>query len=534
MKSKIVENWLTKVNELTFTIPFAQLLLSKGQRVIHISSQGPMEQGKDIIAVDDSGTIHCYQLKSGKINSRVWADIKAEIDQLVELPPRHPSLNERVDNWEAYLVTNGSIANPTARDIYDYAESKKNAGHRPLKTIVGGELVADFTKYYDDFLPVDVVDLQEFIELYNQPGDYELDVGKFKLFFEAFFHGRQNVSRQRMTEAVRASLILCSYLLTNKYAGQNHLEIVKGYILLLTSMYEFAENQSLAESLWHDTENLIYEAVNLEFRQLIDELRSHPDNYLQLEYGALSEILVYKIRCTELFGYLTAYANYCSRAGIELYYPEDVDTAVASLVKHARVLGECTVPLFANHVIYLRLLSRDMEAAQELLAMLIPTVVSHTGENRGMPSPYYSIARSVEWVSGIGEEIREGFKWRSYSLWAVTLMAVRYQLRDELNLLWRFLSRISQQEVVPAKPKDYLLWRFKEGEHVDRFPDATQSWAQLTAEAEKNYLHDLPPVLRQRIHFLPLFLNVMPHRFSHRFALTLFDAITRARDGGAR
>src|SRR6266511_5200721 len=109
MKSKIVENWLTKVNELTFTIPFAQLLLSKGQRVIHISSQGPMEQGKDIIAVDDSGTIHCYQLKSGKINSRVWADIKAEIDQLVELPPRHPSLNERVDNWEAYLVTNGSI-----------------------------------------------------------------------------------------------------------------------------------------------------------------------------------------------------------------------------------------------------------------------------------------------------------------------------------------------------------------------------------------------------------------------------------------
>lgn len=186
MKSKIVENWLTKVNELTFTIPFSQLLISEGHRVVHISSQGPLEQGKDIISVDASGVVHCYQLKCGKINGRVWAEIKAEIDQLVELPPKHPSLPEVVEEWEAYLVTNGSIANPTARDIYDYAESKKGKGHRPLRTMVGGELVAAFTEFYDEFLPVEVLDLQTFLEIYNQNGDFELDASKFKLFLNLF------------------------------------------------------------------------------------------------------------------------------------------------------------------------------------------------------------------------------------------------------------------------------------------------------------------------------------------------------------
>lgn len=527
MKSKIVENWLTKVNELTFTIPFAQLLLSKRQRVIHISSQGPMEQGKDIIAVDESGTVHCYQLKCGNINSRVWADIKLEIDQLVELPPRHPSLDQTVDNWEAYLVTNGTISNPTARDIYDYAESKKSAGHRPLKTIVGYQLVADFTQYYDDFLPVDVVDLQGFLELYNQHGDYELDLGKFKRFFEAFFHSQQEVSRQKKNEAVRASLILSNYLLTDKYARQNHLEVIKGHVLLLASIYKFAEDHALQDHLWRDTEYLAYEAINVEFRQLIDELRAHPDNYMQAEYGTLSESIVYKVRCTELLGYITAYANYCTLANVELYRPEDVNSAIATLAENTRALGDCTVPLFANHAIFLRLSGRHAEAAQELVGILMAGVACHSGENRGMPSPYYGIARSLEWILGIGEEIRESFKWRSYSLWAIILMAARYGLRGVLNQLWRLLSRISQEEVIPTKPKDYLLWRFDEGEQADRFPDSSQSWAKLVAEAKMDYSASLPAVLRQRKHFLPLFLNVMPHRFNHRFAITLFDAKTQ-------
>jgi hypothetical protein len=245
MQNKIVENWLTNVGELTFTIPFCQLLLSKGQRIVHISSQGPMEQGKDVIAVGRDGRVYCYQLKSGNINGKVWAGIKSEIDDLVELPPRHPSLPAKVKEWDAYLVTNGTIANATARTIHDYSEAKKEKGHRPLKTIVGGELVQDFADHFGEFLPIEITDLQWFLELYNDNGKYDLPCEKFKRYFEAFFAGHSSGSRQRNTEAIRAALILCSYLLTYKYTAENRIEIIKAYSLLLASIYHYAERQGL-------------------------------------------------------------------------------------------------------------------------------------------------------------------------------------------------------------------------------------------------------------------------------------------------
>jgi len=121
-----------------------------------------MEQGKDVIAVDKNGRVHCYQLKSGNINNKVWGEIKSEIDDLVELPPKHPSLPAKVEEWDAYLVTNGTFANPVARTIHDYAEAKKDRGHRPLKTIVRDELVQDFTEHFGDFMPVEIQDCNGF------------------------------------------------------------------------------------------------------------------------------------------------------------------------------------------------------------------------------------------------------------------------------------------------------------------------------------------------------------------------------------
>ena len=522
MKSKVVENWLTNVTELTFTIPFCQLLLSKGMKVVHISSQGPMEQGKDIIAVDKRGGVHCYQLKCGNINGRVWGQIKSEIDELVELPPRHPSLSNGLTKWTAYLVTNGAIANPMSRGICDYAESKASRGYARLKTVVGHELVSEFTQYYDAFLPVDVVDLQEFLELYNQHGDCELDVAKLKLFFESYFASRGKDSRQKKAEAVRASLVLLNYILTNKLARRNHLEVIKAHILLLASIYEFAEAQRLPESLWSATEKLAYEALNLAFRELIEELKSHPRNYIETKYGVLSEVVAYKIRCTELLGYLSAYTNYCALAGIEPHSSTELESITAKLAQHCRLVGECVVPLFINRAIALRFQGQHEESSQELAGLLVGILSCHVGENRGMPSPYYDIRSSLDWLLG-RSEIREGFKRRSYSLRTVILLLARYGLRDLLASHWSTISRISQQEVIPKNAKDYLIWRFEEGDLADRFSNATQSWAQLVAESAQDYSGSLPGVLSKRRHFLPLLINVMPQRLSHRLALTILD-----------
>jgi hypothetical protein len=526
MQNKIVENWLTKVGELTFTIPFCQLLLSQGKRVVHISSQGPMEQGKDVIAVDRAGRVHCYQLKSGNINGRVWAGIKSEIDELVELPPKHPSLPVTVDGWDAYLVTNGTISNATSRTIRDYSEAKRAAGHQSLTTVVRGELLGDFADHFGDFLPVEISDLQWFLELYNQRGEQDLDCEKFKRYFEVFFTGHAAGSRKKRTEAVQAALILNSYLLTYKHAAGNRIEIIKAYILLLASIYQFSEMSALPERSWRETERLLYEALEVEFRSLIDDLAEHPTHYVEPEGGLLSETVTYKLRCSELLGYLSAYLSYCHLKGVEPYRSAEVGSVMDTIKAHAIIAGECVAPLLFNASLA-RLAKGDAQEAAKILVSLLGTILrANVPGARGLPSPYYTMTQAMEWVLNIGEtRITESFQGRSFCLRSVVLLLARLGHRDILAAEWRTISYVSQLEVIPDVSTEYLSWRIAKGIQTDRFADTPQSWANLVAEATASYTDKIPPVLRDRRYFLPFWINAMPQRLNHRIMLTLCSAL---------
>jgi hypothetical protein len=46
MIESVIANWLTKTNERNYQIPYCQVLLSKGQRVLYVSTHRPMEQGR--------------------------------------------------------------------------------------------------------------------------------------------------------------------------------------------------------------------------------------------------------------------------------------------------------------------------------------------------------------------------------------------------------------------------------------------------------------------------------------------------------
>lgn len=526
MQNKIVENWLTNVGELTFTIPFCQLLRSQGMRVVHISSQGPMEQGKDVIAVDRAGRVHCYQLKSGNITGRVWAGIKSEIDELVELPPKHPSLPSTVDEWDAYLVTNGTITNATSRTIQDYSEAKKTAGHRPLRTVVRGELLGDFADHFGDFLPVEITDLQSFLELYNQSGAGDLDCEKFKRYLEGFFASHATASRKKKTEAVRAALILSSYLLTYKYAAGNRIEIIKAYALLLASIYQFTELSGLPETSWRDTEQLIYDALEIEFRGLIDELAEHPNHFVESQGGLLSETVTYKLRCNELIGYLSAYLNYCRLRGVEPYRLTEIDAVLETIKTHAAIAGEWVAPLLINASLAQYARGNTQEAAKILVSLLGTVLRANVPGARGLPSPYYTMTEAMEWALNIGERrITESFQGRSFCLRSVVLLLARFGHRDVLAAVWRTVSYISQLEVLPDESAEYLAWRIAKGVQTDRFADTPQSWVELVAEAKTDYADTLPAVLRERPYFLPIWMNAMPQRFNHRVALMLCGAL---------
>lgn len=111
MIERIIENWLTKVNEKSFQVPFCQMLIGEDYQVVHLSRHGSFEEGKDVLAIAPDGVPCAFQLKGangGKISQNEWSKYNEQITRLVEIPIKHPSIDEskvgvfilsRMENW---------------------------------------------------------------------------------------------------------------------------------------------------------------------------------------------------------------------------------------------------------------------------------------------------------------------------------------------------------------------------------------------------------------------------------------------------
>lgn len=150
MQNKLVENWLINAKELSFTAPFVQLLTSEGYTVLQ-SKGGVVEQGKDVIAKDEEGRIHCFQLKCGNIGSNEWQSINGQVNDLTGIAPTHPALGNPPKEWICHLVTNGDITGPVLKTISDYSQTNIASGRMALSCISKDELLRRFSDAFGIF-----------------------------------------------------------------------------------------------------------------------------------------------------------------------------------------------------------------------------------------------------------------------------------------------------------------------------------------------------------------------------------------------
>jgi hypothetical protein len=133
---RVVENWLTSSNERQYQIPFCQLLAAEGETILHISTHGPMEQGKDVISRGRDGSIRAYQLKGGRLTQKDWRKYKSELDELVVYPVEHPSIRTRKLH-HPFLVTNGSVADTVINSIRSANKAWSRTHANALRLIAG-------------------------------------------------------------------------------------------------------------------------------------------------------------------------------------------------------------------------------------------------------------------------------------------------------------------------------------------------------------------------------------------------------------
>ena len=525
MQNKLVENWLTSCKEISFTTPFVQLLMKEGYTILR-SGGGLDEQGKDVIALDSEGNICCFQLKCDNINTSEWNKINGQINDLTQTPPVHSSFKSTPKQWKCYLVTNGSFTNPVQRTIVDYSTRQESMGHMPVETIDKVELVKRFTDSYGSFFPAEPEDLNFFLQMYCQAGDNTLNRQEFKVFFEDWLGSYSSKPKQKKVEALQATGILCSYLLTNKYAKNNYIEIINAWILLLLTILYFANKWQIAQKHVTLIENTILNEIETVFSPLIDDIIADDKYFVDGSYGILSEgLITYKLRCTELLGYISSYLIYCATKGVMPKFSTELVTNLLTFTKHKAIVGDCSMPLLFNYIIFLLGANQTKPAAIETSNILSGLLSSYGEDGIGIPSPYYTLKESVEWAFSINEDdITESFQNRSYSLWTNILLAARSDLRPLLEHYWPLISLVSNQEVIADNPSDLLLWRIKdEGHLLDLFPDATQSWAKLVDLSHQDMDEFLPDEIKNRKYLIPFWIITMPHRCTYKTTLAMLN-----------
>lgn len=525
MQNKLVENWLISAKELSFTAPFVQLLIAEGYTVLQ-SKGGVVEQGKDVIAKDKKGNTHCFQLKCGNIGSSEWQSINGQLNDLTGIAPVHPAITEPSKKWICHLVTNGDITGPVLKTISDYSNTNVASGRMPLRTISKDELLKRFSDASGEFFPVEPDDVRIFFELYCEDGDNVLKRQEFKKYLENFLAGIDSTkSRQKRIEAINATPILASYLLTNKYSNENNIALIDAWILTLLTILYYTNKWSLAEKKYAPTEALISKEIDRLSAQVMSDVATSNANLIDTTYGAFSEpIITYGLRCGLLLGYVSAIMNYSSLSGRSLPdVPASFIDMFAISIEKKTIVSEGNVPYLFNSIVASLLAKQDEITINELKALIDNILATHSDDGAGLISPYYTTEQAVASIFEPGNAIDESFHNRSYMLWTAILMLARYNERDFLNERWEAISEISMEEIVAHDQNDLLLWNADNSDLLDTFPNSEQSWSELQKHASKSYDNEIPSILIKRKYLIPFMVLAMPHRLTPRLILSLIN-----------
>jgi len=511
MIERIVENWLTKVNEKSFQAPFCQMLIGEGYKVVHLSRHGPFEEGKDVLAIAPDGTPCAYQLKGsdgGKITQKEWAKYADQIARLVEIPIKHPSIDES-QNRRVYFVTNGELDEEVRVEITNRNADRKRRQYPELSTILKGELLARFSNIHTDLWPMQLTSEKELLELYLADGTGYLDKPKFAGFLETLLLNGDTTKKIEGQRNLASAALFASYALSPFTIAENNIAIVEGWVIFLACLIAFVEKNHLDEKNWRDTVHIAEGAIEMALFDLTEELQKRTDF---ITGNSLVDAPFIRGRITCLLGFVSAY--------ILLMVQQKPDTKIDEwfsnfLITNQRLLllwGEYATPQFMAIYWALKPLGYSILADRLIFSMLKGIIEQNINKN-GIPDPYHPLSEVVLTSLGLSDtQHEETYKGRSYSLDSLIQLLARRGYRGALAENWRQITLLHFAEFEPETAWQYCLWHCEDGVFHETMPKAPQSWKELVDKASSINLEKIPTYFLDNPAILLLFLLVYPHR----------------------
>jgi hypothetical protein len=510
---RIIENWLTNTNELGYQIPFCQYLISENHTIIYNSSHGPLEQGKDIISIDENGIVHAYQLKGGDINLNEFRKIQGEIDDLITIPVKHPSVDASTKH-KAYLVTNGTINDIVRTNIVDRNKGYKSREYPELETISKTELLQRFIKVHGSFLPTEFSEeFNLFLQLIISQGEEFLNKDLLVTFIESILF-EESKNKLDIKRKISSSILLTQYILQPFEKKENHIAIIEGWTILASYIFNIIEKSQLEEKSWVQSYEIILQNIKNQLEKLKKEFVSDKNYLVGIPFGDGGKI--YKSRLTIVLGWLSAYELFRKETENNYKADEFIYENIKRLYpEQIWYWGESATPFFIMMSL-LALECNDRRLSNKIITDIILEIIFENDyQGEGLPSPYKTSIEIIASSYGISDakiDLKE-FRGSSYHLETLVDILVRRKRRDLLGVLWKKITYICKYTFLPDSKSDLFLWRCKSGKTVIEEYKIPQSWKELTIEATKLNLLT-PGILNNKLQFMYYFLLCYPHRLN--------------------
>jgi hypothetical protein len=525
---RVIENWLTSVNERQYQLPFCQVLAAEGETILYVSSHGPLEKGKDIITRTAAGEIRAYQLKAGNVGLSEWRAVYGEIVNLVELAieiPGTPPITEFVP----YLVTNGELTDPVSEQVRAANVTWKGRGiHKTLHTVQRGELFERFRASHGAYLPHELADFRTFLELILHDGAAPAQKEKAARLIEHVLPPKpEDESSLNIARAASSIVLLAAYITRSAVLAANHWSVFEYWVLTASYILYLVEKSNRAEPKCQVSFELCEIAAEEALSALVEESAARTNLVQGLP---LTDGHAYRARVTVLIGLISAWDLSLRIRRKKRNKADLVQSFLTARLKEAVMWGESAVP-------YLFLAALEAEqgcrpfVAEGLAIQLVREISSANGQSglgRGLPSPYYSAEQALRLNYGLDFLNPEQFLGFSYSIASLIDFLARRWRRQALASLWFGVTRMAFAAYVPANFSEWFRWESSDGLLSTNLPGEPQSWEELRTRAETIPLGELPPTLVKRPAFAVWFILVYPHRFGPAIAKLIDDAIWRS------
>ncbi len=523
MLERILENWLTNLNERGYEIPFTQLLSAEGFKVLHGPAHHPFEHGKDILALAQSGHLYAFQLKGGDID---LADLESIQGQLLALcatavtypgvePPRRP---DRVA-----LVTNGKLTPPARGRLEAFNHANRPLGLPVLECIEGEHLVGRFKDAHQQYLPTNPSDLNRFLTLYLSDGSGPFPIEEFLGFINTLIDpALKSGAVIRIHRALASMVLFTSYTTSPWERLRNHVGIAEAWLSCAMTILQVAELK-VPEEAWLTSYELAFEGSRMALNELLLEASALED----LVIPDLTDGMVYPSRCLIVCGYISAFSiserlivggRNCS---------EDAQKVILRELPYIGSPGEVGAPFFFNIAAELESCGHVQEGV-ELVAKWANTLlkVNQLGSTEALPDPYHRFNEVL--LSYFEDEgLEEQFDGHAYTLHVAVDWLARRGLRSLVEAMWPRLSNLALCEFQCSIPSRILSVRDDDGQLKTWQPATPESWERLRSAALSVNENELPIELWKHAEMIPYLGLLLPFRFTTPVAKALDYFTTR-------